>query len=183
MRLFKLDVEGNLVYNDNVWAIEAFYELWDRDTSKNHESAIKDLAFCYFITSTSMDNQYREYGKVERVKMVSLHVYGEIVNVSKDKAITKAINVMLDLDRSAIKDNLRSIVNNLEKLRMHLDSINLDERDEKGKPIHSMKQYGETLLLQSKTYKEMKEALKNVDNESFQGESNIRGNEKRELDI
>ncbi len=183
MRLLKVDEDGNVNYDNNILGFEAFLNLWQRDKTTNKEEAIKEIAFVYFITSMNSDNQFREYGSTERIEVVSKIIFGKQVDYSKDEVISRAIETMLELDKSFAKDFLRSTIGRVDKLKSHLDDIDLDERDNNGKLIHNAKQYHDILVKQIDLIKSLKEAVKMVDSEDVSEDGKIRGDARRELDI
>jgi len=183
MRLIKLDEDGNVAYDNKLLTFDAFLTLWQRDKTPNKEEAIKEISFVYLITSMNEDNQFREYGSAERIRVVSKVVFGKQVDYSKDADISKAIETMLELDKSFSKDYLRSTIGRVDKLKSHLDDIDLNERDNNGKLVHNAKQYHDILVKQIDLIKSLKEAIKMVDSEGIDSDAKIRGNARRELDI
>jgi hypothetical protein len=182
-KLFKLNDENTLEFTEHALGIGPFYDLWHRDLTVKKERAMKELTFVYCIVSMNPDNSYREFPSKQRVSLASQTIFGKEVNYMTDKTMTKAIDAMLEVDKSFAKEFLRSIINNIGKLKNFLSAVDLDEKDINGKPIYNMKQYSDTLSKQADLLKSMQEAIKLVDEEKADKDARIRGDARRETDI
>jgi hypothetical protein len=105
--------------------IPEFRKIWDRDSSKNKEKAIKQLAYVYFIGDYK--SEYNIYG-IEKRSMVSREVMEDPEYVTDD-IIEEAIKKYIKLQETSsmrylrsIRDTVDSIIKFNEALKFNSDN-------------------------------------------------------------
>lgn len=112
-----------------------FKVLWDRDKSKDKNKVMAELSVIYFMEDPRSDYQYlvdREMRSQEIIKGEGFsegwHPDAEIMRAMEFYASFKPISASL------LEDTRFAI----DKLRETLRTINLNERDDKGKPVYTL---------------------------------------------
>ena len=165
MMQFDVRDDGTISINPATLAIAEFRAIYERDTTDTRRRAWLELSAIFFMTSMSSGNPYKGYPKEDRISEINMEIFqGEAPFDLQDPEIEKALLKALELDKLSIaRDALRTAINGTHKLKMYLDSLKLDERDNQNKPVHNMKQYQETLLLTiqlKRPYKIVKNKIK-----------------------
>lgn len=133
---FKVTVEPEAIM------LLPFKALWDRDTTRDKRKAMQELAFIYFMCDPRSDYQYLidEESRMNEVKK------GE--GLPEDWKPDAAVERAMAFYKSFVPASaglLEDTRNAVEKLRKLLRDINLDERDEKNKPIYTLSSITQTI--------------------------------------
>lgn len=119
-----------------------FKRIWERDKSPNKSLAMQELGFIYFMCDPRSDYQFLidEEMRKEEVKK------GEGMNPKwePDDLVKSAMafyNSFVPISSGLLEDTKNAV----EKLRKLLREINLDERDEKGRPIYTLSSITQTI--------------------------------------
>lgn len=158
-----------LKFNEDNWEIELspeailikpFAEIWERDRSKDKKIAKSELAFIWLFSEYKSD--YSDIvDEKERAKEVKLALEGLPEKWKPDAAIEKAIEFYRGHESLIVKAYNGAKLG-LHKLDTFLKSIDLNERDEKGKPIHNPKIIYELINSLPIAVKSLKEAEEEV---------------------
>lgn len=135
------------------FALAPFRKIWNRDRSEKKEQAYMELGYIYFFCDPRSDYMYHvdETDRNDAIKE------GEGLPKSwkPDRIIQEAIDFYLSFKTVSmfLLEDTRLLAN---KLRMYLRDIDLNETDDKGKPIH-------TLNTVTSTIKQIPELLSSLD--------------------
>lgn len=135
--LFDIDGEGKVVVNPDVYSIPVFKEIWDRDKKKDKTQAVMDLGYIFWMTDyrsyisdiTDLDEKHKEV--VSLIDETNQYVPDEKVKTAME--IYKK-DVPLSL---GFLDDVKAAIN---ELRRYFRELNLQDIDDKGKPIHNANQ-------------------------------------------
>jgi hypothetical protein len=152
MKLFKY--EGyTVVVEPEALLLKPFKCIWNRDKTKNKSRATTELSYIYFFSDTKSDFQYLT-DDTERSTAIKESL-GLPENWEPDPKVIAAIEFYNKFKSSAalLLEDIRYAI---DKLRRLLRDINLEERDEKGKPIY-------TLNIITSTIKQVPSLVKDLD--------------------
>ena len=170
MKLFRY--EGyKVVISEEAFALKVFRQIWNRDRSVNKDKAIMELGYVYFMTDPRSDYQYL-VDEDERSKAM---IEGEgLPNGWKpDKVITEAMEFYSRFKPTAalLLEDTRYAVDKLRKL---LREIDLNQLDDKGKPIYTLNSITATIKQVPSLAKDLDEAEKALASE-MRSEGKMRG--------
>lgn len=133
-------VNGTFVVpTTEVLLIEPFKSIWERDDTESKEKALRDFAFIEFMVSKKKTNPYAGYSDEERLKKLS-SIYYDDENVNLDPKIEQAMAHLVEFqtDASPTYTYLVSLRNIADRIKHYFNTVDIDERDDKGKPIHTI---------------------------------------------
>lgn len=133
-KLFDI-VGGNVIMNPTILWIPEFKVLWDRDKTKNKGSAVKEISYIVFLYS--FKSPYLAYSEKDR-KIKILQDYFAGAEWEPDEAVKAAIKRYNDLQETATTRLLNASLRLCDKVTEYFDSIDFNEKDKMGKPIHSL---------------------------------------------
>lgn len=170
MNLFKY--EGyRVVISEEAFALKVFRQIWNRDRSVNKDKAIMELSYIYFMVDPRSDYQYL-VDEDERSKAI---IEGEgLPNGWKpDKVITEAMKFYSRFKPTAalLLEDTRYAVDKLRKL---LREIDLNQLDDKGKPIYTLNSITATIKQVPSLAKDLDKAEKALASE-MRSEGKMRG--------
>lgn len=134
MKLLKY--EGyKLTIEPEALTLAPFKKIWNRDRTANKDRAISEMGYIYFMMDPRSDYQYL-VDEEERSKAI---IEGEGLSPSwkPDKAVQEAMEFYGKFKPTAalLLEDTRYAVDKLRKL---LRDINLEDKDDKGKPIYTL---------------------------------------------
>jgi len=122
--------------------LEPFKDLWDRDKGKDKSMAKQELAYIYFMGDPRSDYQYIIDDRVRSKEIIK--GLGMPKSWKPDKKVTKALEFYCSFKpiSAGLLEDTRVAVN---KLRQMLKNIDLNERDDKNKPVHTLSSITQTI--------------------------------------
>lgn len=134
MKLFKY--EGyEITISEEALLLKPFSDIWKRDKSKTKQTAKSELGYIYFYTDPRSDYQYI-IDDDERTEAIR---EGEGLKATwkPDKLVMDAVTFYQRFKPTSavLLDTTRFLV---DKLMKQMKGLDLDERDEKGKPIFAL---------------------------------------------
>nr|DAI14763.1 MAG TPA: hypothetical protein [Bacteriophage sp.] len=176
IKLFKY--EGfRVTISEEALALKPFKLLWNRDKSKDKSKANNELAFIYFYADPRSDFQIYidDEERMEQIK----DSLGLAPEWQPDAELEAAIEYYKSFKplSSLLLEDARFLIDNLRKT---LRSINIDERDDKGKPVFQVPAV-------MKAIKEMPDLIKMMDEtekalfSDVQENSRMRGNKQKSV--
>lgn len=170
MKLFKY--EGyKVVISEEAFALKVFRQIWNRDRSVNKDRAIMELGYIYFMVDPRSDYQYL-VDEEERSKAI-IEGEGLPENWKPDKVVTEAMQFYSRFKPTAalLLEDTRVAV---EKLRKLLRDINLEDTDDKGRPLYTLNTITATIKQVPGLAKDLDEAEKALASE-MRSEGKMRG--------
>ena len=134
MKLFKY--EGfKVTIEPEALLLKPFRIIWERDKKDTKEKAINELGFVYFFADPRSDYQYI-VDEEDRIKAIK-EGEGLPDKWVPDKQILAAIDFYKQFKTSSVLllETTRMLV---DKLTKQMKSLDLDERDDKNKPIFAL---------------------------------------------
>jgi hypothetical protein len=126
-----LDLKNNTpVIHPAALMIPLFKELWSRDKSKTKTKALNELAYIYYIADYKSDFS-DIIDEKERKQEVS-----KLFNIEEDKLITDCIEFYKNRQQTISMHLLQSAKIGVNKIKQYIDTVDLTDLDDKGKPIH-----------------------------------------------
>lgn len=170
MKLFKY--EGyKVVISEEAFALKVFRQIWNRDRSVSKDRAIMELGYIYFMIDPRSDYQYL-VDEEERSKAI-IEGEGLPSNWKPDKVVTEAMQFYSRFKPTAalLLEDTRVAV---EKLRKLLRDINLEDTDDKGRPLYTLNTITATIKQVPGLAKDLDEAEKALASE-MRSEGKMRG--------
>ena len=134
MKLFKF--EGyKVIIEPEALLLKPFRLIWERDKKETKEKAINKLGFVYFFADPRSDYQYI-VDEDERIKAIK-EGEGLPDKWVPDKQVLAAIDFYKQFKTSSVLllETTRMLV---DKLMKQMKGLDLDERDDKNKPIFAL---------------------------------------------
>lgn len=152
-------------------ALVPFKKLWNRDRSVSKDRAISEISYVYFMIDPRSDYQYL-VDEEERSKAI---IEGEGLpnNWKPDKIVTEAMQFYSRFKPTAalLLEDTRVAV---EKLRKLLRDINLQDTDDKGRPLYTLNTITATIKQVPSLAKDLDEAERALSSE-MRNEGKMRG--------
>jgi hypothetical protein len=134
---FQLDGNMNLTIDPTIYSLSIFKKILEKDKSKNKEKALMDMSYIFWMSD------YRSYvaditDSIEKHKEV-ISIIDESGKYKPDSLVEEALEqYKKDIPLSLhFLNDVKSAVN---ELRKYFRELNLQEYDDKGKPIHNANQ-------------------------------------------
>lgn len=176
IRLFNLDGYEVQVEPEAIM-LKPFRLLWNRDRRKDHSMAKQELAFIYFMADPRSDYQYilDEDSRQEEV----IKGLGMPESWKPDKQVMQAMEFYKSFKpvSAGLLEDTRYAIN---KLREMLRDIDLDERDDKGKPVHTLASITSTIKQIPQLVKDLDEAEKSLAKDIAQ-DAKMRGSQTKAI--
>lgn len=154
-----------------------FKVIYDRDKRKDKSLAKQELAFIYFMGDPRSDYQYlidKEVREVEIIKGL-----GMPKGWKPDEAVYRALTFyesFKPVSAGLLEDTKVAV----DKLRQLLRDIDLDERDEKSKPVYTLSTITQTIKQIPGLVKDLDEAERTLSKDII-AESKARGSQNKSL--
>lgn len=176
IRLFEYD-NYEVKIEPEALLLAPFKELYKRDKNKDKSMAKQELAYIYFMGDPRSDYQYiidKEVRSDEIIKGL-----GMPEKWKPDDKVKRALDFYESFKpiSAGLLEDTRVAVN---KLRELLRNIDLDERDEKGKPIYVLSSMTQTIKQIPILVKELDEAERTL-SKDIAAESKARGSQQKSL--
>lgn len=170
MKLFKY--EGyKVTISEEAFALKPFKQIWNRDRTASKDKALTELGYIYFMVDPRSDYQYLVDDE-ERSKTIK-EDQGLPANWQPDRVVKEAMEFYGKFKPTAalLLEDTRYAV---EKLRRLLRDINLDDKDDKGKPIYTLNTITATIKQIPGLVKDLDEAEKALASE-MRSQGRMRG--------
>ena len=155
MKLFKF--EGyRVIIEPEALLLKPFRLIWERDKKETKEKAINELGFVYFFADPRSDYQYI-IDSDDKDKAIREGL--DLIKWKPDKKIQEAITFYNSFKStsSLLLEDTRIAV---DKLRQILKDIDLNQLDDKGKPVYTLNVITSTIKQVPSLAKDLAEAEK-----------------------
>ena len=176
MRLIKY--EGyNLTIEPELLTLAPFKKIWTRDKSKDKSKALQELGYIYFMYDIRSD--YQIYIDEERRSKEIKIGEGMPENWEPDDTVKEAATYFSKFKPAAalLLEDTRVAV---DKLRTLLRNINLNEVDDKGRPIYTLNTITSTIKQIPSLVKDLDEAERALAKEIAQSDK-VRGAQEKSM--
>ena len=176
MRLFKY--EGYKInIEPEALLLKPFKRIWDRDKSQSKDKAMMELGFIYFFCDPRSDYQYIVDEDIR--KQTIREGEGLPKNWEPDNLVLEAITFYNSFKTPAalLLEDTRAAV---DKLRQLLRKINLEEADDKGRPVYTLNTITSTIKQIPSLVKDLDEAERTLAKEIAQSDK-VRGAAEKSL--
>lgn len=176
MKLFKFE-NFQVTISEEALVLKPFRAIWDRDKSETKDRAIQELGFLYFMKDPRSDYQYI-VDEEERCKAIKAGE-GMPSRWKPDKLVQEAL-VFYDTFKSTAVLLLEDTRIAIEKLRKLLRDINLEETDDKGKPIYALNTITSTIKQIPALVKDLDDAERAI-NKEMKESGRVRGQVEKSI--
>lgn len=161
MNLFKL-VNWQLEVEEVVWGLEPFNKLLIRDKTKGKEKALKDMLFIYYFGDIRSDYSYLTDEKQRVIEIIK--DMGLTKNWKIDPILQVAIDFYIERSTTIIGKLYKAASKSANDVAEYLEGTKtlLSERDDKGKPVHTINTITAALKQVPGIMKDLKTAEKEV---------------------
>ena len=142
MNLFELK-DYNVTFSPEALILIPFKILWDRDKTKNKKIAISELSYVYFMCDYKSD-----YADIIDEFKRSKEIISVLVLPEKwkpDENVMKAMQFYKERSKGMIMHLYEAATILLDQIVKFAKEVDLNERDDKGKPIHNLKQINDVV--------------------------------------
>lgn len=166
MKLFKY--EGyKITISEEALLLRPFKAIWKRDKTQNKEKALMELGFIYFFCDIRSDYQYivDEDARKESIKEGE----GLPKNWEPDSVVIEAMefyNTFKPTSALLLEDTRFAV----DKLRKLLREIDLNQTDDKGKPIYTLNTITATIKQVPSLVRDLDEAERSIAKEIAQSD-------------
>lgn len=102
------------------------------------------MSFITFLCSSSLDNPYRNYAEVDRIKVLKKDFFSN-EEADLDELILSAIDKYKETQDTVAVRLLRSARSAADKMSQYFDRVNFEDTDKFGKPMYSAKDLASNL--------------------------------------
>lgn len=176
MKLLKY--EGfNITFEPELLTLKVFKKLHQRDKTKDKNKFIQELGFIYFFADPRSDYQYI----TDEDDRISAIIEGQ--GLPKDWSIDKLLQEAIDYYKTfsptsaLLLEDTRVAV---DKLRVMLRNINLEDTDDRGKPIYTLNTIVATIKQVPSLVKDLDEAERAIAKEIIQNDK-VRGSAEKAM--
>ena len=177
MKLFRYEAY-KVVISEEALALKPFKAIWNRDRTVNKDRAIAELSYVYFMEDPASDYQYL----VDREERSNAIIEGEGLGSKwkPDKAVTEAMEFYASFKTTSalILEDTRYAANNLRK---SLRNINLEDTDDKGRPVYTVASIISAIKQVPQLVKELAEAERAVAKEMAETNGRVRGQRAKSI--
>lgn len=154
-----------------------FKTLYDRDKSESKSVAMQEMAFIYFMGDPRSDYQYIVDKEVRAKEIIT--GLGMPDGWEPDEAVIRAITFYESFKpmSAGLLEDTRYVVS---KLRKELREMDFNERDDKGKPVHTLQSITSTLKQIPSLARDLDEAERTLSKDII-AESKARGSQSKAL--
>lgn len=176
IRLFEYE-NYEVIVDPEAIMLAPFKTLYDRDKRKDKSLAKQELAFIYFMGDPRSDYQYLSDKEVREQQVI--RGLGMPEGWKPDEAVYRALTFYESFKpvSAGLLEDTRFAV---EKLRKMLRDINLDERDDKGKPVYTLNTITQTIKQIPGLVKDLDEAERMLSKDII-AEAKARGAQNKSL--
>lgn len=177
MNLFELN-NGVVTFAPQAIVLKPFKDLWDRDKTKDKITATLELSFVYFFCDFKSDfiDIIDEKEREEEIKKILF----PNKKWKSDSKIQEAINFYRTRSETVTTKLLENALSAVDKVSTYLSTVDLNDVDERGKPIHDAKKVADTIGSLDKLVESLGKIQDRVKKER-EVKERMRGNKEKKL--
>lgn len=177
MKLFKYEAY-KVTISEEALLLKPFRLIWNRDRTISKERALNELAYIYFMCDPRSDYQYLidESERSEAIKESE----GFPADWGPDKMVKEAMNFYSSFKSTSalLLEDTRIAV---DRVREFLKTVDLDAKDDKGKPLYTINSITSTIKMIPQLIKDLDEAEKAIASEMREQGGKVRGQKAKAL--
>ena len=162
MKLFSYN-NYELEISEEAMLIKAFRNVVKRDKSRSKANALTELGYIYFMYDPRSEYIYIN-DMEERAAVIKEHM-GIDSKWEPDDITNEAILVYKDLIQTPFSLLLDDVLTTINRIRIFLKGIDLNEEDDKGRPKHTLSSVVGTLKMIPKMVEELAATQKAINKE------------------
>ncbi len=135
MKLFSYD-NFRLQISEEAYLIKPFRDIVRRDKDRFKNKALAELGYIYFMADPRSDYMYLTDIN-ERQEAIKKHE-GLPKKWEPDNTVLEGLKIYEELTQTTASLLLNDLRESIEKIRIFLKTIDLDEEDDKGKPKYPL---------------------------------------------
>ena len=176
--VFEMDEQGNFIVAPQVLSIKEFATLYKKRKSKALAKA--ELSAIWFFAD--MRSPYMRMDEEERWSYIQEDVLYMFPDWKPDQLINACIEKYREMSRTRSMDTLESAWKAQKELDQFLGHVDLNERDNNGKPVFNAKQVMDMWNALTKTVKSLQDTQRLVETEVAENLILRGGREKAEFE-
>jgi hypothetical protein len=133
MKLFHLNEKYELEIDPEAYELKVFAKLWDRDKTDNKRQAKSELAYIYYMMDFKSDF-FEISNSQERSDQIMMNLNMEVD--PDDEDLNDALLFYEKHTKTKIMYLLEDAYKAIDTLRNHFQTVDLTEKDEKGRVVH-----------------------------------------------
>ncbi len=177
--IFEIDAMGRVEFSPQLLAIKEFNDLWE-DRLPDSDKAFKEMALIFFFVD--MRSPYIIHDEENRWTEILQDVMPDIKKWEPDSLIDDCIIKYRELTRTPSTDAYESALDSQREINKFLRGVDLNERDDKGKLVHNVKQIQDMQKAIPATIKSLQDAKRLVVTEMNEDLELQAGREKGEFE-
>lgn len=178
--MFEMDEQGELSISPQILMIKEFAELAKKRGRKGKARLNAELSAIWFFVD--MRSPYMRMDEEERWSYIKEDVLYMFVDWEVDQHINACIDKYREMSRTRSMDTLESAWKAQTELDNFLGNVNLNERDNNGKPVFNAKQIMDMINSLPKTVKSLQDTQRLVETEVAENLILRGGREKAEFE-
>lgn len=178
--MFEMDEQGELSISPQILMIKEFAELAKKRGRKGKARLNAELSAIWFFVD--MRSPYMRMDEEERWSYIKEDVLYMFVDWEVDQHINACIDKYREMSRTRSMDTLESAWKAQTELDNFLGNVNLNERDNNGKPVFNAKQVMDMINSLPKTVKSLQDTQRLVETEVAENLILRGGREKAEFE-
>lgn len=136
MKLFNLDDTYTVTFEAEIFLLDSFKKLKE-SRKKDISKLYKEMSYIYFFCDMSSDFQYQPD---EKLRTIDIKKYVKLPEKWKPDAILEScIETYNHLSQTISSKLLKSVYIAVDKVGLHLETVDLTERDKNMKPVFNQK--------------------------------------------
>jgi hypothetical protein len=175
--LFDMNKDGVLTISPEAYSLLPFKKIWDRDKSKDKNTALKELALIFFYSD--IKSNYLITPEEDRISEIAKDI-GLDSKWKADTVVNEAIEFYIKKSKSIIVELYEASLQSANHISEYLrDTKNLlEERTDKGSPVTTVSQITTALKSVPIIMKDLKNAYKEVIKETQESEGKSKGKQQ-----
>lgn len=172
MNLLEKDHNDEITISPHARSIPVFEDIWKRDDTEEKITARKEFSFIYFVAD--FRSNLIIYDEQNRRKEAKDTIFGEESSWEPDNTLEEAIRQYKEIQKTPSMELLESFIQATYRLKQYFDSVDFNERDKNGKPVHDVKKLMESMSKSHDLINNLTKLQEKVKQEQLEGER-VRG--------